>query len=142
MQFDDDDQAPEALQKGLGTRIAELLELGRTADGGRTAREMLEKIPNARHLILAAAFRCLDAQKFYHDKAAGGMVHEPDYKTQLDATKLLLSYLDGLPVETQLQLHVPSTGAKAFDLEAAARKSPALRERLAQIAALPAAKPE
>lgn len=115
--------------------IADVIEQGRRVDSAKSIKEMLEMIPNARHVTLAAAFRCLGARKFFFDRKQGKMVFEPDYKVQLDAVKFLAAYMDGLPVETTLNVNVgekTEPGAD-IDLESAIKRSPALRERLSRM---------
>ena len=113
-----DDLTPE--------KIAETIEV--RADAG--VREAVNRMPGARSLILAEVFRCLSATKYYYSKSEGGMVHEPDYRTRLDAAKLLLAYVEGLPVATSLSVAVGDQPGAAMTLEEAADKSPALRSRL------------
>jgi hypothetical protein len=97
-------------------------------------REILEALPDAAQTIVLAALEGLKAEKFYWDAASKGMVHEPDYRTRLDAAKFLAAYLDGLPMQTTLAVNVGGPqGANEPDLEAAVKASPALRQRLEKI---------
>lgn len=114
-------------------QLAHLLELGRDVDAADCIRDMIQKIPNARALILAEAFRCLGATRYYFDRKEGRMVHEPDFKVRLDAARLLIAYADGLPIQTSLTVAVGDTKDAALDLEAAVSRSPALRERLQKL---------
>jgi len=104
---------------------------------GTSLRQILDSMPEARRLILNTAFRCLGARKFYFDKAEGGMVFEPDYKTQLDAVKFLASYQEGLPVQTSLAVTVGDRPDDDLPLDQALQRSPALRERVAKLLSLP-----
>ena len=132
LDLDDEDNGPP----NPAQQVANLIELGRDVDGGINVREMLDKIPNARHIILATAFRCLGARKWYFEKGDAAKKFEPDYKTQLEAVKLLLAYQDGLPVTTSLNVSVGNAaGAEGIelDLAAAVKASPALRQRLEKL---------
>ena len=57
------------------------------------------------------------------------MVHEPDYKTRLDAAKFLASYRDGLPAQTT-EIRLKKAEASADDVLKAARSSSAMRDAL------------
>ncbi len=103
------------------------------ADGATTIRNILDKIPGARRLILIAAFRALGARKWYFEKGRTEKVFEPDYRTQLDAVKLLVAYQDGLPVQTTLSVNVGDKAGADLDLEQAVQRSPALKERLQKL---------
>ena len=129
------DDTDDSGQPSKAEKVAALVELGRDVDGADSIRAMLEKIPNARHLVLAEALRCLGAKKRYFEKGSSTQKFEPDYRTRLDAVKLLLAYMDGLPVETTLAVNVGDRPAEApeLDLAAAVQKSPALRERLEKL---------
>src|SRR5208283_332321 len=71
-----------------------------------SAREMLSRIPRARSIILAAAFRALGARRGRFEKGETKIQWEPDFKTQLEAAKFLLAYADGLPIQTTLAVAV------------------------------------
>ena len=112
------------------------LELADPPDAEAPATSLnaaLNRIPNARQLVIDAATEALKATKFYYSKEEGGMVHEPDYKTRLDAAKFLAAYLDGLPAQSVITYDAtkPRAGAEeSFDLDAELKRSPALRERM------------
>ena len=114
--------------------VAERIERGEFA-GAANIRATLEHIPNARHLVLAAAFRCLGARKWYYEKGSSEKKFEPDYRTQLDAVKFLASYQDGLPVQTTLAVNVGDRPGdqSSLSLEEAVKRSPALRDRLQKL---------
>lgn len=116
--------------------IAAQFESGDFAEA-KTAREMMEKIPRARSIILAAAFRALGARKAWYEKGNSEANWEPDFKTQLDAAKFLLSYADGLPVQTSLAVTVGDRPDDDLPLDQALQRSPALRERVAKLLSLP-----
>lgn len=98
-------------------------------------REMLERRPNAKQMILDAAFEALGAKRGWREKGQSGVKWEPDYKTRLDAARFLAAYIEGLPVVTTLAVNVgdQGQGETAMDLETAAEKSPALRSRLQKL---------
>lgn len=95
-------------------------------------REIILAHPKVRELAVAAAVRALVATKFYFDKKSGQMVHEPDYATQIKAVTVLVSYSDGLPVQTNMNINANMGKSKRSENEdaALALSSPALREEL------------
>ena len=112
----------------LAVRVADALSGGVTS-----VRQIVDTVPGARGAIIVAAFRALNAVRGYWPKGAEKMSFEPDFRTQLDAAKLLLAYSEGLPAQTTLALNVNAAGRGAEvgeDLEATLERSPALRERL------------
>jgi hypothetical protein len=121
------DEASAALE------LAELIESGNF--DAKSVREMLDLIPGTRRIAVAALFRCLGARKWYFVKGNEERQFEADYKTQLAAAQVILSYQDGLPVQTTLAVNVGSaTGSGAeLDLGKAIQASPALRQRLEKL---------
>ena len=114
------------------TEIASLIERGEF-NAVASLKELLDKIPTARNVILAAGFRALGARKCYFEKGSGVRLWEADYRTQLDAVKWLAGYSDGLPTQTTLNVNVDKPigdNGEDFDLEASLVTSPALRERM------------
>lgn len=99
---------------------------------GASVREIILAHPKVRELAVAAAVRALVATKFYFDKKSGQMVHEPDYATQIKAVTVLVSYSDGLPVQTNMNINANMGKSKRSENEdaALALSSPALREEL------------
>jgi len=115
--------------------IATRIESDPRLASAATIRELIDLIPNARHIAVAAVFRCLSARKWYFEKGSAVKKFEPDFKTQLDAAKLLLSYSDGLPAQTTLNVNA-DLGKKSADVDGEAQfdaglaSSPALRDSL------------
>ena len=98
-------------------------------DGGASITQILDAMPDSAQIIVGAAMEALKATKFYYSKEEGGMVHEPDYKTRLDAAKFLASYRDGLPAQTT-EIRLKKAEASADDVLKAARSSSAMRDAL------------
>src|ERR1700733_14165389 len=104
-----------ALQSNVAEDIADQIDEG--AFGAVTSiRELLDQIPNARQVVIAQAFRCLGARKYYFDRASNAMKFEPDWKTSLEAVKFLTAYQDGLPVQTALNVNLGGSGDGKTDL--------------------------
>ena len=110
--------------------IAEDLRVA-LAGGAKNVREVLDKVPSTRRLVLIAIFRCLGAHKEVYRKGDSLPRVEHDYKTQLDAAKLLLSYQDGLPIQSVVTANAtPQVPGSADPLLKAAHASPAMRAYL------------
>lgn len=77
-----------------------------------SVRDIILATPAIRQTMVAAAVRCLNAQKFYFCKKKGEMVHEPDYATQIKAIAWLAAYSDGLPAQTNLNVNMDARGGK------------------------------
>jgi hypothetical protein len=115
----------------IAESIAAQIEAGQTTPA--TVRELIETVPNARRIIVAAAFRCLGARKWYFEKGSSEKKFEADYRTQLDAVKFLAAYSDGLPTQTSLSVNVTAGDTVEADLERAVSASPALKSRLQKL---------
>jgi hypothetical protein len=115
--------------------IAALIERSPAFDKIQSLSALLSEIPNGRRVILASAFRALGARKWYFEKESAERKFLPDYRTQLDAAKLLLSYSDGLPTQTTLNVNA-DLGKKSAEVDSEAQfdnalaSSPALRDSL------------
>lgn len=93
-------------------------------------RDIILADPRVRVQLVAAAIRCLFAEKFYFDRAAKEVVHEPDYSTQMKAVAWLAAYSDGLPVQTNLNLNANTNPTKGLPPEEVLMRSPAALEAM------------
>jgi hypothetical protein len=101
-------------------------------------RDIMRQVPEARNVILAAVFRALGAKRRLYVKGSPSPVYEIDYRSQLEAAKLLLAYGDGLPMQTTLAVNVgDGNAAGSTSLEEAVERSPALKSRLAKMLGAP-----
>ena len=104
------------------------------ADGAKSVKAILEKVPDTRKLVLLAVFRCLGAHKMVFTKGKSEGNKEHDYRTQLEAAKLLMAYSDGLPLQTIAAITDPSKTKDSFaDIRESAKRSPAVRDGLRQM---------
>ena len=104
------------------TRVENDLRLTDSA----SVRDIILAHPRVRVLLVATAVRSLSAQRFYFDKAAGGMVHEDDANTQMKAVAWLAAYSDGLPVMTNLNVNANAGGGRVQNPDEMLAGSPAL----------------
>ena len=123
----------EITEPNLSEEIAVRIEAGEFGKV-ENVRDLLERIPMGRELVIAQAFRSLGARKYYWDKATNAMKFEPDCRTAMDAVKFLSALQDGLPTQTTLNVNVnKGAGPSEADLEAALSASPALKSRLQKL---------
>ena len=119
--------------------LADKLEADGDEFDGKTIREIIEGVPCARRLVVAAAIRNLGAQKRHWSKSKDDWVYEPDTNAQMKAVEFLANYSDGRPTETSLNVNVGGDEAGVeVDLEKALKTYPALRSRLAKMLGAPA----
>jgi hypothetical protein len=103
-------------------------------DTKTSLRQILESWPGgAKQMILQAAFEALGARRGWNQKGQSEVQWEPDYRTRLDAARFLAAYVEGLPIQTSVQVAVGDQPGAAMSLEEAASRSPALRDRLLKL---------
>lgn len=73
----------------------------------------------------------LRATRSYYDKAAGGCVTEPDYRTRIQAAGMTLAQAEGEPIKRVIHQHLGASGE--INLQAAVAESPQLQEQLARL---------
>ncbi len=94
-------------------------------------RAMMQDIPELRPFIIGAAIRGLGARKCFFDMKKNEMVYEPDFGSQAKAVAFLAAYVDGLPVQSTINLNVEGATKKGkLSVEEALRRSPALVEAM------------
>jgi len=81
----------------------------------------------------------LGATTWRWDKASGKIVTEPDYRERRESAKLLLSYLEGLPVQ---RLVTANLDADKPDLLGALKRSPNARRLIERVLAVLPPDPE
>jgi hypothetical protein len=98
--------------------------------GAKSIKEMLDAIPDTRGLVLLTVFRCLGAHTKYFVKGDPVPKIEHDFKIQLEASKLLMSYQDGLPVQSIAATLTPGKPGEmpGSSMLEAARTNRAVRE--------------
>jgi hypothetical protein len=102
--------------------------------GAKTVRAVLDQIKDSRGIVLLSVFRCLGAHKKHFQKGKSEAVVEHDFRTQLDAAKLLLAYGDGLPLQSVATVDLtPGRDHGLAALRAQAASSSAIRDSLRQM---------
>lgn len=113
----------------VAEEIAKQIEAG-DFDAATSVKDLIESIPAARGLIVAAGFRALGARKWFFEKGKTEKVFEPDFKTQLAAAQWLAGYSDGLPTQTTLNVNVNKDAPSKDDVMKRVAESPALKAAL------------
>ena len=119
-------------------RIAQMIERGQFT--AKSVKDLLEQVPEVRHLAVAACVRALGARKWFADLVTKVRTFEPDCKTQVEAAKLIFAYQDGLPPQT-MKVEAAKQTEKNVTPEAlieAAKASPAVRAALRELMAIDA----
>jgi hypothetical protein len=93
-------------------------------------RDIILAHPRVRQQIVAAAVRCLRAEKFYFDRTKKEIVHEEDYATQIKAIAWLAAYSDGLPIQTNLNVNANASGKGRLPPDEMLAQSPAALEAM------------
>lgn len=103
--------------------VADAIEADGRFASARSLRDAIALIPGARALIVATAVRCLGAQRMM-GKGKSEVMTVDDGSTQMKAVVFLASYLDGLPVQQNLNINFDAN--KEMPVKEMLLKSPAL----------------
>ncbi len=93
---------------------------------GKILADALLADPDFVPAMIAAAKGGLNANRSFYDKAAGGVITEPDERVRIQTLALLLAHMEGEPIKRIIHQHLG--GAGEVNPLAALKESPALRE--------------